>query len=347
MKIHEYDVGLDFSPFVIAEVAQSHEGSLGQAMAFVEVAAECGVQAIKFQTHIAAEESTSREPWRVPFSQQDASRYDYWRRMEFPLEQWTVLKEHAERHGLVFLSSPFSVRACEWLQQLGVAAWKVASGEVGNREIVDWIGRTGKPVLLSGGLAGADKLIEVAEALEAGGSPVALLHCTSRYPTPPEEVGLNCFVDLMDRAAPRPVGLSDHSASTVPAVVATYLGASIVEVHLTLHPRMFGPDVPASLTPEGLRSLVAGVRFAATMRNRPVAMERRLDGLEYDPAIFGRSVVAAHALSAGHRLTRADLAYKKPGGGLGIDDLDRLAGRTLIRALEPDHPLEWSDVRSA
>ena len=347
MRISGYDVGREHPPFVIAEVAQSHDGSLGQAMAFIEVAAECGVQAVKFQTHIAAAESTPREPWRIPFSCQDASRYDYWRRMEFSFDQWSLLKEHAERHGLVFLSSPFSVRACEWLQKLDIAAWKVASGEVGNREIVEWIGATGKPVLLSGGLTDAGRLLTVARTLEADGSPVALLHCTSRYPTPPEEVGMNCFVDLMERAAPRAVGLSDHSASTVPAVVAAYLGASIIEVHLTLHPRMFGPDVAASLTPDGLRSLVDGVRFAGTMRNRPVAADRRLDGLGYDPAIFGRSVVTVRPLPAGHRLTREDLAYKKPGGGLAYDDLERLVGRTLIRPLDPDHPLEWNDVRSA
>ncbi len=347
MRISGYEVGREHSPFVIAEVAQSHEGSLGQAMAFIDVAAECGVQAVKFQTHIAAEESTPREPWRIPFSPQDASRYDYWRRMEFSFDQWALLKEHAERRRLVFLSSPFSVRACEWLQKLDIAAWKIASGEVGNREIVEWVGATGKPVLLSGGLTDADRLLGVARTLEERGSSVALLHCTSRYPTPPEEVGMNCFADLLERAAPRPVGLSDHSASTVPAVVAAYLGASIIEVHLTLHPRMFGPDVVASLTPDGLRSLVEGVRFASTLRNRPVAKGRRLDGLGYDPAIFGRSVVTVRSLAAGHRLTRQDLAYKKPGGGLAYDDLERLVGRTLIRPVDRDTPLEWNDVRPA
>ncbi len=344
MKIAGYEIGPHHPPFVIAEVAQSHEGSLGQAMAFIDVAAECGVQAVKFQTHIATEESTVHEPWRVPFSQQDASRYDYWRRMEFTLEQWALIKRHAERRGLVFLSSPFSVRACEWLASLGMEAWKIASGEVHNPEILQWVGRTGQPVLMSGGLSDIQRLLEASAELERGGSQVALLHCTSRYPTPPEEVGMNRFQALMSAAFPRPVGLSDHSASTVPGVVAAYLGASLIEVHLTLHERMFGPDVPSSLTPDGLKRLVEEVRFAWSMRIHPVDETKRLEDLGYDPGIFGRSLVAARSLPVGHRLTREDLAYKKPGGGLGYEAMKQLPGRVLIRALEKDHRLEWEDV---
>ncbi|MGC8917653.1 MAG: N-acetylneuraminate synthase family protein, partial [Thermoanaerobaculum sp.] len=114
------------TPLVIAEVAQAHDGSLGLAHAFIDAAADAGASAIKFQTHIAAAESTLGEPWRVKFSPQDRTRYDYWRRMEFTEEQWVGLREHAEERGLYFLSSPFSVEAVELLERVGVAAWKVA-----------------------------------------------------------------------------------------------------------------------------------------------------------------------------------------------------------------------------
>lgn len=342
MKIADYSIGPQHPPFVIAEVAQSHEGSLGQALAFIEVAASCGVQAIKFQTHIAAQESTRREPWRVPFSQQDASRYDYWQRMEFTFEQWRLLKEQAERHGLVFLSSPFSVRACEWLEALGISAWKIASGEVHNPEILDWVRRTGKPLLLSGGLSSHESLLNLAARLRST-SPVGLLHCTSRYPTPPEEVGMNQFEALREAAGELPVGLSDHSASPVPGVVATYLGASLIEVHLTLHERQFGPDVVASLTPVGLTALVDGVRFAWAMRQSPVVKATQLGNLGFNPAIFGRSWVAARDLPQGHRLTPDDLAFKKPGGGLGYEHREALLGRVLRAAVEFDHEFTWMD----
>ena len=345
MRISDYDIGPDHPPFVIAEVAQSHEGSLGQAMAFIEVAAECGVQAVKFQTHLAAEESTIHEPWRVPFSQQDRSRYEYWQRMEFTLEQWKMLKHHAERHGLVFLSSPFSVRACEWLDALGMVAWKIASGEVHNPELLEWVGRTGKPVLLSSGLMASEDLLTLAQEFQRRGSSVALMHCTSRYPTPPQEVGLNLLETLLEAEPAFPVGLSDHSASPVPGIVATYLGASLLEVHLTLHERMFGPDVPASLTPPGLKALVDGALFAWSMRTSPVLKSVQLERLGFDPAIFGRSLVTTQDLPAGHSLTRSDLAFKKPGGGLGYEALPRLLGQVLAHALPKDHFMELNDVR--
>lgn len=132
MKIGENDVGSSCDPFIIAEVAKSHEGSLGQAMAFIDIAADCGASAVKFQTHIASEESTIHEPWRVKFSLQDSSRYNYWERMSFPKSWWQLLKERADEKSLVFLSSPFSVKAVEWLDDLNIPAWKLASDELDN-----------------------------------------------------------------------------------------------------------------------------------------------------------------------------------------------------------------------
>ncbi|NDU91545.1 MAG: N-acetylneuraminate synthase, partial [Ferrovum sp.] len=136
MQIKDTFIGSGNRPFIIAEVAQSHEGSLGLAFSFIDVAKECGADAIKFQTHIASEESTPAEPWRVRFSRQDASRYDYWKRMEFTLDQWHELKVYADSRDIVFLSSPFSVQACQWLEEIGMPAWKIASGEVHNTQVL-------------------------------------------------------------------------------------------------------------------------------------------------------------------------------------------------------------------
>jgi N,N'-diacetyllegionaminate synthase len=134
---------------VVAEVAQSHDGSLGLAHAFVDAIADAGADAVKFQTHIAAAESTPAEPWRVKFSRQDATRYDYWKRMEFSEEAWKGLKEHADARGLWFLSSPFSEEAAALLDRVGVAAWKVASGETSNLPLLERLVADGRPVLLS------------------------------------------------------------------------------------------------------------------------------------------------------------------------------------------------------
>src|ERR687890_906986 len=137
---------------IIGEVAQTHDGSLGLAHAFIDAIADAGADGVKFQTHIAAAESTPGEPWRVRFSRQDESRYDYWKRMEFTEEQWKGLKEHAEERGVLFLSSPFSVEAAEMLERLGIKAWKVASGEVSNPVLLDYLIDTGKPILISTGM---------------------------------------------------------------------------------------------------------------------------------------------------------------------------------------------------
>src|SRR4051812_45843260 len=138
---------------IVGEVALSHDGSLGLAHAFIDAIARAGADAVKFQTHIAAAESTPAEPWRVRFSSQDPTRYDYWKRMEFTADQWLTLKRHADERKLIFLSSPFSVEAVQLLHRVGVPAWKVASGEISNGPLFDAVLETRLPILLSTGMS--------------------------------------------------------------------------------------------------------------------------------------------------------------------------------------------------
>jgi N-acetylneuraminate synthase len=337
-------VDADHPPFVIAEVAQSHEGSLGNAFAFAEVARDCGAHAIKFQTHIAAEESTPSEPWRIPFSKQDASRYDYWRRMEFTFEQWAALKEHCDKLGITFLSSPFSIRACEWLERLGMPAWKVASGEIRNGQLLEFMRGTGKPILLSTGLAAPAEAAALARELSDAGHQVGLFHCTTQYPTPAEQVGLNVLQDYLAELAPIPVGLSDHTGSPVAGIVAAWLGAAMIEVHLTLHEKAFGPDVSSSLTPAGLKALVEGSEAAWRMRRNPVDKDAQLAALANVRTTFGRSLFTRAAIPQGTLLSEDLLAYKKPAGGLAYEQRGELLGRAAKRDLPPDHMLGPDDV---
>jgi len=344
LQIAGRPIGPEYPPFVIAEVAQSHEGSLGNAFAFAEVARDCGAHAIKFQTHIAAEESTPSEPWRIPFSRQDESRYEYWRRMEFTFDQWAALKDHCDALGIIFLSSPFSLRACEWLERLDMAAWKVASGEIRNSQLLGFLRGTGKPILLSTGLADPEEATALARDLSAQGNQVGLFHCTTQYPTPPEQVGLNVLEAYREALGAIPVGLSDHSGSPVAGMVAAYLGANMIEVHLTLHPKAFGPDVVASLTPEALRQLVEGSDAAWRMARNPVDKADQLERLADLRTTFGRSLFTTRALPAGTCLSEDMLAYKKPAGGLAFENRNLLLGRTLTRDLPADHMLSTQDV---
>lgn len=328
---------------VVAEVAQAHDGSAGIAHAFVDAAARAGADAIKFQTHIAAAESTPSEPWRTRFSSQDETRFDYWRRMEFSEVLWSELASHARERGLAFISSPFSLEAVELLARVGVDGFKIASGELGHHALIEAVAKTGLPVVLSTGMSAPDEIDRAVELVKRYGAPLAVLQCTSLYPCPPEQVGLNLISEFRERYGCA-VGLSDHSATIYPGLAAATLGIELLEVHLTLSREMFGPDVVASLTPEELRQLTEGVRFIESMRAHPLDKAELPESVTELRDIFTRSVVASEPIAAGTVLRREQLAAKKPGTGIAANDLEQLVGRRLRRAVERDQLLAWDDL---
>ena len=331
--------------FIVAEVAQAHDGSLGMAHAFIDAAAKAGADAIKFQTHIAAAESTPQEPFRVKFSLQDATRYDYWKRVEFTPEGWAGLAEHARGKGLIFLSSPFSEEAVELLDRVGMPARKVASGEVTNPLPLESMFRRGRPILLSSGMSSLAELDRLVDQIKARGLPLAIFQCTSKYPVAPEQVGLNMLAVYRERYSV-PVGLSDHSSKIYAGLAAVALGANLLEVHLTLSREMFGPDVPASLTTAELAQLVEGARFIETALANPVDKDRVAEEMANMRSIFGRGLVTRRPLPAGHRLTREDLAARKPGLGILAERIDEVIGRELVRDVPEGEFLQESDLKS-
>ncbi|HEV3138395.1 MAG TPA: N-acetylneuraminate synthase family protein [Pirellulales bacterium] len=329
-SIDQREVGPGQPCLVIAEVAQAHDGSLGTAHAYIDAAARAGADAIKFQTHIAAAESTPAEPFRVRFSPQDATRYDYWKRMEFSEAQWQGLFQHARDARLIFLSTPFSFEAVELLDRLGVPAWKVASGEVTNLPMLARMAATGRGVMISSGMATWEELDSAVTTVAAGGAPVAMFQCTTSYPCPAECLGLNVLGELRQRYD-CPVGLSDHSGTVYASLAAVALGANMLEVHVVLSRECFGPDVMASLTTSQLAELVAGVRFIERALAHPIDKQKVAREMSELKTIFGKSVVAARDLPAGHWLAEADLTLKKPGTGIPAARLGEFVGRRLSR----------------
>ena len=328
---------------IIAEVAQSHEGSLGMAHAFIDAVADAGVDAVKFQTHIASAESTPHEPWRIKFSPQDDTRYDYWKRMEFSEEQWRGLKSHALKSGLKFLSSPFSFEAFEMLSRVGVAAWKVPSGETSNTPMLDLMIETGLPVIISTGMSPLSEIDAAVKRVKEKKVPLAVLQCTTAYPCPPEKIGLNLISEFRNRYD-CPVGLSDHSGTIFPGLAAAVLGIEVLEVHVTLSREMFGPDVPASITPAELRQLVDGIRFIEKMLNHPAdknALDPELMELR---STFTKSVVARIDLPAGTVLKEKHMALKKPGTGIPANRMPELIGRRLKRQVLKDELLSEDEI---
>lgn len=298
--------------FIIAEVAQAHDGSLGFAHSFIDIAAEAGADAIKFQTHIAEAESTQDEQFRVNFSYTDKTRFDYWKRMEFTAPQWEGLAKHARAKGIGFLSSCFSVEAVEMLRRLTMPAWKVGSGEIASRELLEAMAVGGEPILLSTGMSGPDDIEGQLAMLQERRVPVALLQCTTKYPSPLEEVGLNVIDELHERFN-CPVGLSDHSGSLWPAVAAMARGAPLIEVHIAMHRRQFGPDTPASLDPAVLHELCEARDAIAKMLANPVDKSATSERLRDVREIFGKSLALKRALPAGTVIAAEHLTFKKPG----------------------------------
>jgi N,N'-diacetyllegionaminate synthase len=328
---------------LIGEVALTHDGSLGQAHAFVDAIAAAGADAVKFQTHIAAAESTPAEPFRVKFSWQDATRYEYWQRMAFTAEQWAGLADHARERGLLFVSSPFSIEAVTMLERIGQPFWKIASGETSNTLLLDRACDTGIPVLLSTGMSSISEIDAAVARIQGRGRQVGVFQCTTAYPCPPEKVGLNLVGFYRDRYRCL-VGLSDHSATIYPGLAGAALGMDLLEIHVTLSREMFGPDVVASVTTAELRQLVDGIRFIERMQASPV--DKDAMAVETAPLrrLFTRSIVAREALAAGTVLSRDHLTIKKPGTGLSPDRLDDVVGHRLARAVAADQLLAADDI---
>jgi N-acetylneuraminate synthase len=328
---------------VIGEVALTHDGSLGLAHAFVDAIASAGADAVKFQTHIASAESTPAEPFRVKFSRQDKTRYDYWKRMEFTEDGWRGLAEHARERGILFLSSPFSAEAVELLHRIGMPLWKIASGETSNTMLLDRVLDTGRPVLLSTGMSPVAEIDDAVARVRARSVDVGVFQCTTAYPCPPEKIGLNLMSFYRERYGCW-VGLSDHSATIYPGLAGAALGMDMLEVHVTLSREMFGPDVVASVTTEELRHLVDGIRFIERMRAHP--LDKNASARETAPLrkLFTRSLVARIALPAGTVIAREHLLVKKPGTGLPPDRRDEIVGRRLVRAVAADQVLAPEDI---
>ena len=328
---------------IIGEVAQAHDGSLGAAHAYIDAIAEAGADAVKFQTHLAAAESTAAEQWRVKFSYQDATRYDYWKRMEFTEEQWHGLAHHATERGLVFLSSPFSFEAVDLLERVGVPAWKIASGEVNNLPLFEKILATRKPILLSTGMSSLAEIDAAVAKIKQADLPFVVMQCHTAYPCPPEKIGLNMLQVFRERYACS-VGLSDHSGTIYPGLAGAALGLQALEVHVTFNRQMFGPDVPASVTTAELGQLVEGVRFIEKMLAHPADKDATAVALQPLRELFTKSLFYKTDLPAGTILTRENLALKKPGTGIPAGKIEAFLGRKLIKDVVRDGFVSESDL---
>lgn len=315
-------------PFIIAEIAQAHNGSLDVAHSYIDALAKTGVHAIKFQTHIADAESSIYEPFRIKFSDQDATRFDYWKRMEFTLQEWKGLKKHCDDVGLEFMSSPFSNAAVDILEEVGVKRYKIGSGEVTNFLLLERIAQTKKPVILSSGMSSYSELDKAIEFLKDKHVDITVMQCTTSYPTQPESYGLNVIKELKERYN-LPVGFSDHSAKIETCIAAATLGAEVFEFHAVFNKDVFGPDTTSSLTIDAIETLVNSINNIELALENPIN-KNDVSKFSELKLIFEKSLAVNKDLKKGHVITFSDLEAKKPANkGIKASEFKIIIGKEI------------------
>lgn len=330
--------------YTIAELGQVHDGSLGTMFAYVDVLADCGVSAVKFQIHIAEAESSSHEPFRIKFSEQDETRFDYWKRMEFTKRQWQILFEHTKSKGLDVVVSVFSIEAFNLIKDLPVDIWKIASGEVSNFLLLDAIRSNGKPVILSSGLSNYEDLKLAYNRFEGFCNNLSVLHCVSKYPTPLDETGIHLIGDLKKHFPKSKIGLSDHSAKISTNLLAVSQGAEILEFHVVVDRRMFGPDSIASLVFDEVKQLTQilsdwEIIEASANKTKEDLVNSKIK------QVFEKSLSVNKDLIEGSTILVEDLESKKPGGlGIPTVEYEKVIGKKLNRDLKKWDFLNLNDL---
>lgn len=329
--------------YTIAEIGQAHEGSLGILHSYIDVISKTGVSAIKFQMHIAEAESSEFEPFRVKFSYEDLTRYDYWKRMEFTLEQWKGIKQHCDEVGLDFICSPFSNLSVDWLEEIGVKCYKIGSGEVNNFLLLDRVCKTGKPIIISSGMSSYEELDKTVEFLSSNKADFSILQCTTSYPTKPEQYGLNVIGELKARYNVK-IGFSDHSSKVSTGIAAVSLGAEILEFHVVFDKQMFGPDSKSSLTINETKELVQAVNEINQSIQNPIDKNNNSDFSELKQ-IFEKSLAVNKDLKAGTIIKVEDLESKKPKGyGIPANEFQNVIGKKLKADLNKWNFLNFEDL---
>lgn len=333
-------IGPDHPPFVIAEVGINHEGEVDKAIALVDAAVESGAEVVKFQCHITEKEMVPTD--MTPGEISSEKLWDIIKGCELTEEEERRVQKYCTEKGILYLSTPFSREASDRLQAMGVPAFKIGSGECNNLPLLDHIARFGKPMILSTGMNDLASVRRSVAAIRRHGTSVAILHCTSMYPTPYEKVRLGAVAELMREFPDLPVGLSDHSMNIWTCLGAVSLGACILEKHFTISRRWPGPDTGISIEPAELKSLIDGSRAVWQARGgSKTILPEEQPVIDFAYA----TVVTTMAIAKGQRFTRDNTWVKRPGTGpIHATRLEAVLGKIAQRDVPADVHVRPEDV---
>lgn len=340
LTIASRKIGDAFSPFVIPEIGINHGGNISRAIQMIDDVADAGGECIKFQSHSVDDEMI---PNNVIPANSTRSIWDIIEQCTLSEDEEVACKKHAENRGLIFLSTPFSREAANRLDALDVAAFKIGSGECNNLPLVRHIARFGRPVIVSTGMNDLDSVRRTVDVLVSESAQFGLLHCTSMYPTPYENIRLGSITQLRNEFPTTVIGISDHSLSNLPSLASVALGASIIERHFTSDTKWIGEDIEISVDPVRFRELVEGSKIvhAASGGSKTV-----LSGEKPTIDFAYASVVAISAINSGDALNESNIWVKRPGTGeIMAFDLEKVIGKHSTRAITRGEQLRWSDVK--
>ena len=343
IKIGQRTIGGKAPCFIIAEAGSNHDRNLNQAKRLIEVAAEAGADAVKFQT-FSAEKIAART--KEPIAKIDfggaKSLFELYEMVELPREWQAELLSYAQDKGLIFLSSPFDREAVDQLYQLGVPAFKIASFELVDLPFLRYVARKRKPIILSTGMANLGEIEDALEAIyQEGNNEVVLLHCAINYPAPFESVNL-AAMDTIRQAFQVPVGYSDHTSGITVPIAAVARGAKVIEKHFTIDKTLPGPDHSFALNPDELQAMVRGIREAEAAIGSPLKRAAADEAIHVKRG--RRSIFAATDIPEGTMITESMLAILRPGVGLKPKYLDLVVGRKARKNIEAHEPITGDKI---
>ena len=340
MKIGNRSIGPNEPPLIIAEIGINHGGSLDVAKSMVDLIVHSGCECVKHQTHIIEDEMTEEAKAIFP-PNANKSIWDVMKECSLNLDEEQELKEYAENLGLIWISTPFSRMAADFLDEIDVPAFKIGSGEADNLPLINHIAQKGKPIIMSTGMQSIKSLKNSVNILEKSGVEYALLECTNLYPSPPEIVSLQGIQELKEAFPKALVGFSDHSIGPHIALASVALGACIIERHFTDTRYRSGPDITCSMDPAELRLLVdRSIEIHKALMNPKQRTEPEESVYKFARA----SVVADRDMAAGHIITEKDIWVRRPGSGeIPGYNFNDIIGKKLRLDVKKNHQFKWSN----
>lgn len=345
VRILDRAVGEGYPCFIIAEAGVNHNGSLQMAKRLIDVAKDAGADAVKFQT-FSAESVVSKHAERAEYQKENTaieeSQYQMIKRLELTENEFEELSNHAKEKEIIFLSSPFDKRSVDLLEEIGVPAYKIPSGEITNFSLIRYIAGKMKPIILSTGMATLEEIEEVLNIIKSEGiSDIILLHCVSEYPVKIEDVNLRA-IETIRRVFKLPVGFSDHTLGITIPIAAATLGACVLEKHFTLDRNLPGPDHKASLEPDELREMVEAIRDVEKALGNGIKEPTKEE--EKIKKVVRKSIVARVDIPKGIIITEEMLDVKRPGNGIDPKYLNIVIGRLAKKNIKSDELIDWKMI---